>query len=146
MAISTGFDGYGVLLGIGDGASAEAFSSIAEVTDVTAPSFSKDTIEVSHASSPNKYKEYIAGFKDGGEVTASGNMTQSDYAALKDKFESEALNNYQLTIPDDNFSNKPTIVFAAHVTALESDIPTQDKVSFSLTLKISGKPTYTQGS
>ena len=145
MAESTAFDGYGVLLGIGDGASAEAFSSIAEVTGVTPPSYSKDTIEVSHSTSPNKYKEYIAGFKDGGEVTAEGNMTQSDFAALLAKFESEAKNNYQVTIPDDNFSNLPTIVFAAHVTALETDSPTQDKVTFSLTLKVTGKPEYTQG-
>lgn len=146
MAASTGFDGYGVLLGIGDGASAEAFSSIAEVVDVAGPSWSKDTHEVSHATSPNKYKEYIAGFKDGGEVTASGNMTQSDYAALLVKFDSEGLNNYQITIPDSNFATKPTIVFAGHVTALETEYPTQGVVTFSLTLKISGKPVHTQGS
>lgn len=146
MSISTAFDGYGVIIGVGDGASAEAFTDIAEVIDVNGPGYSKDVIDVSHASSPDKYREKIAGFIDAGEVTLTANMTQSDFASLLALLEAEALNNYKLTIPDDNFSTLPTIVFAAHITSLSSPIPTQDKVTMDVTFTISGKPVYTQGS
>jgi hypothetical protein len=146
VAQSTAFDGYGVILGIGDGASSESFTAIAEILDASLPSKTKDMLDVSHATSPDKYREFIAGFKDAGEVTLSLNMTQSDYAALDTEYELEASNNYELTIPDDNFSTKPTIVFAAHITNLGGAIPTQDKVTVDVTFKITGKPTYTQGS
>lgn len=146
MSESVAFDGYGVALGIGDGSSSESFTPLAEVVDANGPSFAKDTLDVSHSTSPNKYREFIAGFKDGGEVTLTLNMTQSDYAALLAEFEKEVSTNYQLTIPDDNYTSKPTIVFAAHLTALGTAIPTQDKVSNDVTFKITGKPTYTQGS
>lgn len=146
MAASLGFDGYEVILGIGDGASTEVFTSIAEILDVAGPTYSKDTIDVSHASSPDKYREFIAGFIDAGEVTVSANMTQSDFASLLALLELEPLNNYKLTIPDSNFTTKPTILFAAHVTALSSPIPVEDKVTMDVTFKVSGKPTYTQGS
>lgn len=146
MAESIGFDGYGVGLGIGDGASTEVFTEFAEIVDVAGPSFAKDTIDVSHSTSPDKYREFIAGFKDAGEVTLTANMTQADYAAILAKFELEAKNNYQLTIPDDNYTTEPTIVFAAHVTGVGNAYPTQDKVTMDITFKITGKPTYTQGS
>ena len=146
MAKSLAFDGYGVGLGIGDGASGEVFTDFAEITDVAGPSYAKDTIDVSHSTSVDKYREFIAGFKDAGEVTLTLNMTQADFASILAKFELEADNNYQLTIPDDNFSTLPTIVFAAHVTAIGTAYPTQDKVSQDVTFKITGKPTYTQGS
>jgi predicted secreted protein len=147
MAESLAFDGYGVLLGIGSGdSSGEVFTDFAEILDSSLPSLAKDTIDVSHSTSVDKYREFIAGFKDGGEVTLTLNMVQADYAAILAKFELEPKNNYQLTIPDDNYSTKPTIVFAAHVTALGGAIPTQDKVTNDVTFKITGKPVYTQGS
>jgi FPC/CPF motif-containing protein YcgG len=147
VAESTAFDGYGVGLGIGSGASSgEVFSDFAEILDVAGPSFAKDTIDVAHSTSPDKYREFIAGFKDAGEVTLTLNMVQADFAAILAKFELETTNNYQLTIPDDNYSTKPTIVFAGHVTSIGSAYPTQDKVTQDITFKITGKPTYTQGS
>lgn len=146
MAESIAFDGYGVILGIGDGASAEAFTDIAEVLDVGGPSYAKDTMDVSHSTSPDKYREFIAGFIDAGEVTLTANMTQADFAALLAKLEADAKSNYKITFPDDNYSTLPTIIFAAHVTALGPTVPTQDKVTMDVTFKITGKPAYTQGS
>ena len=145
MAESLAFDGYGIFFGIGDGTSSEAFASVAEVLDVSGPSYGRDTIDVSHASSPNKYREFIDGFKDAGEVSLTMNFTQASYASFLAKFDSDGFDNYQITIPDDNFSNAPTIMFSASVTGIEADYAVEDKVTAAVTLKISGKPTYTQG-
>jgi len=145
MAQSIAFDGYGVTFGIGDGSSSEAFVDVAEVLDVSGPSYGRDTIDVSHATSPNKYREFIDGFKDAGEVSLNMNFTQASYASFLAKLESDGLDNYKITIPDDNYSNKPTIVFAASVTGIEADFATEDKVTAAITMKVSGKPTYTQG-
>lgn len=146
MSASIAFDGYGVTFGVGDGSSSESFTDVAEVLSASLPSFSKDTIDVTHASSPSKFREFIAGLRDAGEVTLEMNFTQSDYASFLAAFDSDGLNNYKVTIPDDNYSTKPNIVFAGIITGIETEISVEDKVQASVTFKLSGKPTYSQGS
>lgn len=147
MSKSIAFDGYGVEFGVGDGTSDESFTPVAELISATLPGLTKDTIDVTHASSPDKFREFRAGLRDGGEVTLELNFTQSDYAIFNALFASDDdESNYQITIPDHNFSTKPTIVFEAICTGLTSDIVTEGKVTASVTFKVSGKPTFTQGS
>ena len=145
MAVSIAFDGYGVSFGIGDGSSSEGFDLVAEVLDVSGPGYNRDTIDVTHASSPSHYREFIEGFKDGGDVSLTMNFTQASYASFLAKFDSDGKDNFQITIPDDNFSNKPTIVFNGTVTGIETEYSVEDKVTASVTIKVSGKPVYTQG-
>lgn len=145
MGASIAFDGYGITFGIGDGTSDEGFDDVAEIIDVSGPGFSRDTFDVSHASSPNHYREFRDGFKDAGEVTLTMNMVQADYASFLAKFDSDGLGNFLITIPDDNYSNAPTIAFEGVVTSIETEYTTEDKVTTSVTIKVSGKPTYTQG-
>jgi len=145
MAESTAFDGYGIIFGIGDGTSSESFVDVAEIIDVSGPGFSRDTIDVSHSGSPNHYREFIAGFKDGGEVTLTMNMTQADYTSFLAKFDSDAANNFKITIPDSNFTTLPTILFSGIVTGVETEYSIEDKVTANVTIKVTGKPVHTQG-
>lgn len=145
MSASLAFDGYGITFGIGDGSSSEVFTDVAEVIDVDGPGYSKDTIDVSHTTSPNKYREFIDGFKDGGEVSLAMNFTQASFASLLAKYESDGLDNFLITIPDDNYTTKPTIQISAIITGIEPKYSAEDKVTASVTFKVSGKPTYTQG-
>lgn len=46
---------------------------LAEVRDVGFPSTEADEHEVTHLKSPDRYKEFIAGLRDGGEFPASFN-------------------------------------------------------------------------
>jgi hypothetical protein len=46
---------------------------LSEVRSVDFPTIEVDEHEVTHLKSPDRYKEYIAGLKDGGEFTATLN-------------------------------------------------------------------------
>src|SRR3546814_17803540 len=49
------------------------FVTIANVSDISGPSRSREAIEVTAHDSPNKYREFVKGPKDGGEVTTTIN-------------------------------------------------------------------------
>lgn len=143
MAASGALSAWGTLLKIGDGGGTEAFTTIAEVTDISGPSLSLDTAEVTSHSSTNKFKEFIGTLLDAGEMTFSinfipTNATQSYSAGLiKDMF-ARTMRNFQLIFPN---ASTTTWLFAALVTAFEPKEAIADQLSADVTLKISGYPT-----
>jgi hypothetical protein len=66
MAASSAKSGYGTLF-------KRAGTAIAEVMTVSGPNLSRDTIEVTHLTSDNGFKEFISGMADGGECTVTLN-------------------------------------------------------------------------
>jgi len=64
MATSEALSSFGTILQIGDGATPEVFTGIAEVRDIDGPGLTLGTVEVTHHLSPNAYKEYQATLKD----------------------------------------------------------------------------------
>lgn len=133
--------GFGTLFKTGNGAVPEIFTTLAEVTNITPPAMARDTVDVTHELSPEAWREFIAGLKDGGEVSVEMNFVpgQSDAAALMAELAlsgSAALKNRQIVFPDGS-----VFAFAAILTAYEPDAPIDDKMSASVTFKVSGKPT-----
>ena len=134
---------FGTLLKIGDGGATETFTTIAEVQDISGPSFSLDTAEVTSHSSAGGWKEYIGTLVDGGEVSFDINFlpteTTHGYSAglLKDLV-NKTVRNFQLVFPD---ASSTTWQFAALVTKFETSEPYGDKLSASVTLKLTGQPT-----
>lgn len=133
--------GYGTLFKTGDGNSPEAFTTLAEVTGITPPAYSRDTVDVTHELSPSAWREFIAGLKDGGEVKLELNFVASGAAstALTAEFDldgPQAVKNRQIV-----FQDGATWSFAAIVTGWEADAPIDDKMTASVTFKVTGKPT-----
>lgn len=133
---------FGTTLKIGDGATPEVFSAIAEVTNVGGPGMSLETIDVTSDSSPGGWKEYVGGLLDGGEIKlelnfAPGNATHQALAAAMG---SRAKKNFKLVFPD---TPATTWSFAAFVTNFEPSAPADGKLGASATLKITGQPTLT---
>jgi len=117
---------------------------IAQVTDISGPSREREAIEVTAHDSPNQYREFVKGLKDGGEVELTlnydaGSPTHQD---LDDDFEEDALRAYQIKIFPDTI-NEWTWDFDALITALGDEFPHDDKMERTATFKISGKPTLT---
>lgn len=135
--------GYGTLFKTGNGASPEVFTTLAEVTAITPPSMSRDTVDASHEESPGAWREFIGGMKDGGEVSVELNFVPSGTAAaaLMAEFAltigSEAKNR-EIVFPDNSVFS-----FSGILTAFEPDAPLDDKMSGSATFKVSGAPTLT---
>jgi predicted secreted protein len=135
--------GYGTLLAYGDGATPDAFTTMAEVTNLGGPGFSADSIDATHMASPNGWREFIAGLLDGGEVSADCNYLPGDSSHGPASgalyiFKSRLTRNWRITFP-----TSPAVlwILPAIVTGFELDIPVDDKMGLSLTLKVAGEPT-----
>jgi predicted secreted protein len=123
--------GYGTILTRG-------VNQIAELTSISGPSVSADSIDVTNFSSPNSYREFIRGFKDGGEVSLEGNFIAGDtdgQIGLMTDFEAGTVQSFVITL-----TNGTTWTFSAVVIKFETTEPFDSKVGFSCTLKVSGKP------
>lgn len=136
--------GYGTLFASGNGASPEVFTTLGEVTNNTPPGWSRDTVDASHEQSPGAHREFIAGLADGGEVSLDLNFVPGGAAAASLEAEkaltgSSALINRRITFPDGSYQS-----FAAILTGVELDSPLDDKMSASVTFKVSGQPAFVQ--
>ena len=138
--MSDAIAGVGATFKRSDMASSPVFTTIAEVNTINGPNLSRDTAEVTNLSSPGGYKEFIGTFRDGGEVTLNANWTIGGYVDMKTDFETSSLVDYEIVLPD---TGETTLSFSALVTALGMTIPTNDKVSMDVTIKISGETTVT---
>jgi predicted secreted protein len=133
---SNALSGIGAILKRGDGASAEAFTAVAEVRNITGPNMTRDQIDVTSLDSTSGYREYIGGFRDGGEVTLECNWTRDVYLQFLADFQNDTTSrNWQIVFPD---TGATTFDFAAIVTALSNAIPADDKIDMPVTLKVDG--------
>lgn len=135
--------GYGSLFQRGDGAVSEAFTTVAENLNVGLPSMSKAVIDATSHDSPNRYREFIGGLKDGGEITIDGhylpaNATQGFTTGLGADFESDDARNYRIVLP----ASLGTWAFSGIVTRYNPSAPLDGKMGLSVTIKITGKPTF----
>ncbi|MFD0344007.1 phage tail tube protein [Streptomyces sp. NPDC127117] len=137
-----GINGFGVALKRGDGAATEVFAAIADITNLTGPGLSRTTVDVTSHDSPNAYMEFVGGLKDGGEVSADINYQPAVHDVLVDDLDDDEPRNYKIVFPDEA---KTTWSFKALLTGFEPSAPYDDKLSASLTLKVSGKPTIAPG-
>ena len=131
-----GISGFGVTFTIGGVA-------VGEITGVTPPGLSRDTIDVTTNSSPEGWREFVGGLKDGGEASIEGRYKPGDagQAALRDAFNDDDPSPIVITFPDG-------AAFSANalVTNNEMSAPFDADITFSATLKVSGKPTFTDAS
>lgn len=145
MAATKALIGFGIHLSRGDGASPEVFTPIAELIDLSTPSMVKDQVEATHTDSPDGFREFIPGLKDGGEFSATCNFLPSDATqgnatggALNDFINETATRNWRITFP-----GSPTVTwtFKATITGYEVTAPMDDRMTVQLTFKVAGAPT-----
>jgi hypothetical protein len=119
---------------------------IAELTNIGSPKLSLDTVEATSHQSADGYKEYIGTLLDGGEVAIEGNFIADDtdgQIGLISDMNNKTLQSFVITFPA---SITATWTFNALVTAFEiGDMAVDGTLTFSATLKVSGKPTLAIG-
>ena len=140
MAVSS----FGTLLKIGDGATpTEAFTTIAEVMDISGPEFTRDTEEVTNHSSTGGYKEYIATLKDAGNVSFDLNFTNAaTQLALATDFENGTVRNFKIVFPLP--TGNTTLGFAGIVTNLGLDAPVQGILRRGVEIQVTGAGTWSE--
>jgi len=132
MPATTAELGYGARFGIKSGAT---YDYGAEVTSLTPPSMTRDTVDATHLESPDAYKEFIAGLKETGEASITINYAPSGSDALITAFEAGA-GEFRILFPGGALA----LDFAGIVTGYEiGDLVATDKMSATFTVKGTGK-------
>ena len=137
---SEAFAGVGTLFRRWSGS---AWVNIAEVNSISGPSMSRDTIDVTSLDSTDGYREFIAGFRDPGTVQLTMNFTRSTFLTMLTDFESDASQNYEIFLSD---LENTSLEFLGLVTELPIEVTTDDKVTSTVTIKITGKVALNSGS
>lgn len=120
--------------------SSGVYTAVAEVNSISGPGMTRDFIDVTSLDSTGGYREFIGGFRDGGQVTLNMNFTRDGYEQMRLDFTSDDSVNYQIVLPD---TGATTLGFAAFVTDLPLSISPDDKITVDVTLKVTGEVTLT---
>lgn len=114
--------------------------TIAEVTNIAGPNITFDQIDATHYQSPNHYKEFIAGFGDGGTITLDCTLVPTDTDGQRRFLEDAGDKEVRETLLR---LGSPVIaewMFEGAITRLEFAQPMDGRISFSSDIKVSGVP------
>lgn len=138
----SGQDGFGTRFQRGDGATpTEAFTTMANVTNISGPERQRETIDMTAHDSPDGWREFVGGLKDGGEISLDINYDPSeDTHDLDDDFADRVPRNYRIVILPDT-ADEHTWSIGGILTNVGDEFPHDDKMARSITVKVSGKPT-----
>lgn len=121
----------------------DAAVAVAGLTSIGGLELSADTIDVTTLDSDGGYREFIAGFKDAGEVSLEGYLDASSgkgQKELHDLFDSGEVTDFVIEFPPET---KTKWQFKGIVTGFSTGATLEDPLSFSATIKVSGEPTLT---
>jgi predicted secreted protein len=117
-----------------------ATNLIGGLTDVSVPETEVTDIDITSHDSPNGFKEYVGGLKDGGIFTLNGNydIANTGQAYLRNPANQGGAPVAVVV----TFSDGSKATFNAVVKGYGVEIPLDDVATFSCSLRISGQPTY----
>lgn len=116
------------------------YAEVGEAVSITPPNPTRETVDVTHLKSPNGTREHRGTLRDGGEVTVLFNFTDAAYAKASALFLEDEVQGFEIEYPDG-----ATETFDAIVTGKASEPVEVDSVRrFSLPMKVSGLPVYTE--
>ncbi|MGO4185210.1 phage tail tube protein [Paenibacillus sp. TAF43_2] len=115
-------------------------NSVAGIKSINGLDLSAETIDVTTLSSDGGYREFIGGFKDGGELSISGFFEPGDtngQMAVYSSFQAGSTDAYSIIFPA---SLGATWTFNGVVTKFSTSAELEDAISFEATVKVSGAP------
>lgn len=131
--------GYGSYFHISED-SGSTWTEIAEVFDITPPNDTVDEIDATHMQSPNRTREFIPGLIDPGEASFEMNFVPGSTSDLKISALKVAGTRVKCRI---TFPNSVTWVFTGWVSGYEPAVPTDDKMTATVTWRVSGSTVST---
>lgn len=130
--------GIGITYEIADGAS--GYDTIGEVFEVTPPNQQTEEVEVTHYGSTGGYREFIAGLRDGGEVTFGINWIPGNETdvILRDLHSAGTVRTHRITFP-----NGAEMSYSGWIKGFERGSPLDDRMTATITVRVSSNTTYT---
>lgn len=142
MPDSAAMLGYGSVFQVQTENSPDSFVDMAEISSISPPTFSLDQVDVTHMQSPLRNREFISGLNDPGECSFDMNFIPGSTSDNR-LFELLGLptgtsRRRQCRIV---FPNHVTWIFSAELTGYEPTVPVDDKMTATVTFKVSGSIT-----
>jgi hypothetical protein len=141
--VSNAISGPGFLLQVGTAAGNNgAFTTIAEVKDITGPAVSLDVLDVTNQDSPDQYEEIIPSIRRAGEVDFDVNFdpssgTHDGATGLLYLANNKLKRGYRLLLndPDDSY-----IAFNGYVVGFQWKAPVAGVLAATTKIRVTGKP------
>src|SRR5687767_552480 len=100
MAETLGQIGYGTLLKLGNDASPQVFTTIAEVVSINGFGFTASEVNATHMESPGAYEEFVGGLKTGDTMTVVLNMIRANSIQTKVVWDAGLRRDFELNFPN----------------------------------------------
>lgn len=116
-------------------------TNIGTITKIGSPTLKRASIDVTTLSSPNGFKQFIAGLADPGKITAEGFFDTSDSGQnlLFNKFNSGAVDTYTITFPSITGASWTATCFIDELD-FAANVDATKALDFKLSLQVSGQP------
>lgn len=130
--------GHGAQFKIGNGASPEVFTAVAEVKAMSHGGITRSAVEATHMDSTDGYQEFVGGLKNGGELQLTVNYVPGSATTVLLMAEiNAAAGNKQVVFPGGEI-----FAFSGLCTAVPpNDIPLDGVMEGTVTYQVSGRPT-----
>lgn len=134
--------GYGAKVSLETEDSPLDFLELSEVFNITPPQMTVDSIEATHMQSPNRRREFVSGLIGSGECSFEMNYIPGSVSDIR-------LNEI-LDIPAGQqrrrqvlitYPNGETHQFSGELTGYEPNIPTDDRMTATVTFTVTGDVT-----
>jgi hypothetical protein len=138
MAASGGSVSYGSTLKYDSGGG--SYVAIAEVVSIDSPELDVTATEFTHLTSDNNHKEYKPGMVEPGQLGAEINYLKATITLLKGFVDNGTVQSWRIVSSQGSY-----LTFSGFMKTLKPfDVPLDDKLGASITIKLSGKPVFTE--
>lgn len=129
--------GYGSKLAISTNGGG-LYTDLAEIFNITPPSSTFDMVDATHMQSPNSDREFIIGLNDPGEASFEMNFVPGSASdvLIRSVKAARAAVLCRVTFP-----NGATWTFTGLLMTYEPAVPNEDKMTATVTFKVSGSTT-----
>lgn len=120
-----------------------AYDTIDNVVSISGANATMNTIDATHLNSASYFREYLAGYLDGGEVTVTCHLDPevadaSNQLKVKAHFEARTSEDFRIVL-----ASGPYVQFNAFVVGWNTfQLEDESTVGLEFTLKITGALTY----
>lgn len=136
-----GIDAFGTQWSIHNGAAPGTFAAVAEVISIDLLDISAESYDTTSHDSEGQWREFIGGLKDGGELSMEVNFDPALHASLLDLLSVTRLMKIVLPAAADDTE----VAFSGHISGISGAAPVDDKLSATVTVKVSGPVEITVG-
>lgn len=112
-----------------------AYVEVAEVFNITPPSFEADRVEVTHMQSPDRTREYVPGLITPGTASFEMNFVPGSASdqMIRALQIAGTVSSHRITFP-----NGVTFTYQASIQTYEPDDPTDDRMTATVNINVSG--------